>query len=109
MDYLVNEFENSGMRGPLNRYRAQQIDFEDLLELTDAKIKQPSAFLTGRYDPVNFFTGSNYENSEDLRNRISKNYENLLSVCLLEDAGHWVQEEKPAEVNNFILDFLSRL
>ena len=109
MDYLVSEFENSGMRGPLNRYRAQQIDFEDLLELTDAKIKQPSAFLTGKYDPVNFFTGSNYESSEDLRNRIGKNYENLLSVCLLEDAGHWVQQEKPAEVNNFILDFLSRL
>ncbi len=109
MDYLVSEFENSGMRGPLNRYRAQQIDFDDLLELTDAKIKQPSAFLTGKYDPVNFFTGSNYESSEDLRNRIGKNYEDLLLVCLLEDAGHWVQQEKPAEVNKFILDFLSRL
>ena len=109
MDYLVNEFENSGMRGPLNRYRAQQIDFDDLLELTDAKIKQPSAFLTGKYDPVNFFTGSNYESSEDLRNRIGKNYENLLSAYLLDNAGHWVQQEKPKEVNKFILDFLSRL
>ena len=109
MDYLAGEFEASGMRGPLNRYRAQQIDFEDLLELTDAKIKQPSAFLTGKYDPVNFFTGSNYKNDEDLRDRIGKNYENLLSVCLLDDAGHWVQQEKPEEVNKFILDFLSRL
>ena len=109
MDYLVSEFENSGMRGPLNRYRAQQIDFEDLLELTDARIKQPSAFLTGRYDPVNFFTGSNYKSSEDLRNRIGKNYENLLSACLLDDAGHWVQQEKPKEVNKFISEFLSRL
>ena len=109
MDYLVGEFEASGMRGPLNRYRAQQIDFEDLLELTDAKIKQPSAFLTGKYDPVNFFTGSNYKNDEDLKDRIGKNYENLLSVCLLDDAGHWVQQEKPEEVSQFILDFLSRL
>ena len=109
MDYLAGEFEASGMRGPLNRYRAQQIDFEDLLELTDAKIKQPSAFLTGKYDPVNFFTGSNYKNDEDLGDRIGKNYENLLSVCLLDDAGHWVQQEKPEEVNKFILDFLSRL
>ena len=109
MDYLAGEFEASGMRGPLNRYRAQQIDFEDLLELTDAKIKQPSAFLTGKYDPVNFFTGSNYKNDEDLRDRIGKNYENLLSECLLDDAGHWVQQEKPEEVNKFILDFLSRL
>ena len=109
MDYLVGEFEASGMRGPLNRYRAQQIDFEDLLELADAKIKQPSAFLTGKYDPVNFFTGSNYKNDEDLRDRIGKNYENLLSASLLDDAGHWVQQEKPEEVNQFILDFLSRL
>ena len=109
MDYLVGEFEASGMRGPLNRYRAQQFDFEDLLELTDAKIKQPSAFLTGKYDPVNFFTGSNYANKEDLRERIGKNYENLLSVSLLDDAGHWVQQEKPEEVNQFILDFLSKL
>tara|TARA_B100000900_G_scaffold194188_1_gene164259 strand:- start:503 stop:1360 length:858 start_codon:yes stop_codon:yes gene_type:complete len=109
MDYLEGEFEASGMRGPLNRYRAQQIDFEDLLELTDAKIKQPSAFLTGKYDPVNFFTGSNYKNDEDLRERIGKNYDNLLSVCLLDDAGHWVQQEKPEEVNQFILDFLSQV
>ena len=109
MDYLVSEFESSGMRGPLNRYRAQQIDFEDLLELTDAKIKQPSAFLTAKYDPVNLFTGSNYKNDEDLRDRIGKNYENLLSVSLLDDAGHWVQQEKPEEVNQFILDFLARL
>ena len=55
------------------------------------------------------FTGSNYKNNEDLRERIGKNYENLLSVCLLDDAGHWVQQEKPEEVNKFILDFLSRL
>ena len=109
MDYLVGEFETSGMRGPLNRYRAQQIDFEDLFELTDAKIKQPSAFLTGKYDPVNSFTGSNYENNEDLKNKIGKNYENLLSTCLLDDSGHWVQQEKPEEVNKFILNFLSKL
>ena len=68
-----------------------------------------ATFLTGKYDPVNFFTGSNYKNSEDLRTRVGKNYENLLSVCLLDDAGHWVQQEKPKEVNKFILDFLSGL
>mgnify|MGYP001160139218 FL=1 len=109
MDYLIGEFERSGMRGPLNRYRAQQIDFEELLELTGKKIKQPAAFLTGSIDPVNFFTGSNYKSSEDLKSRIEKNYENLIYAELLEDTGHWIQQEKPKEVNDFILKFLSQI
>ena len=87
---------------------AQRINSSALLTLS-FRLYIPSAFLTGKYDPVNFFTGSNYENSEDLKNRIGKNYKNLLSVCLLDDAGHWVQQEKPKEVNKFILDFLSGL
>ena len=95
MDYLIGEFQRSGMRGPLNRYRAQQIDFEELLELTGKKIKQPAAFLTGSIDPVNFFTGSNYKSSDDLKSRIEKNYEHLIYAELLEDTGHWIQQEKP--------------
>ena len=35
--FFVKEFENSGMRGPLNRYRAQTIDYEELVELETAK------------------------------------------------------------------------
>ena len=54
MNYLINEFENSGMRGPLNRYRAQRIDFEELKDFRDKKLKQPAALMVGSLDPVNF-------------------------------------------------------
>jgi pimeloyl-ACP methyl ester carboxylesterase len=28
---------------------------------------------------------------------------------MIEGAGHWLQQERPAEVNTILLDFLSRL
>jgi pimeloyl-ACP methyl ester carboxylesterase len=106
MDYYIGEFEGSGMRGPLNRYRAQEIDFEDFVEFKDQKLKQPAAFITGSLDPVNFFVGSGYKDSMDLKNQIQDRYENLLAVELVDGVGHWVQEEKPTEVNEFLLNFL---
>ncbi len=33
-------------------------------------------------------------------------YENLVSNHIIKNAGHWVQQEKPEEVNNILLDFL---
>ena len=110
MDYLVDEFENSGLRGPLNRYRNYELDFKDMEDLAGKKISQPSAFLAGSHDPVNFFILPNgYKDSNDLRVNIEPQYENLVDVVLLDGAGHWVQEEKPKEVNDFLLKFLSKV
>ena len=110
MDYLIDEFESSGLRGPLNRYRNYELDFKDMEHLAGKKISQPSAFLAGSHDPVNFFILPNgYKDSNDLRVNIEPQYENLVDVVLLDGAGHWVQEEKPKEVNDFLLKFLSKV
>ena len=92
------------MRGPLNRYRAQNIDWEELSHLPST-ISQPAFFITGTLDPVNFFVPS----EQSLVKRIESNYENLLLVEELEGIGHWTQQEAPEEVNTFILSFLERL
>lgn len=110
MNYLIGEFENSGLRGPLNRYRNYDLDFKEMEHLDGKKISQPAAFLAGSHDPVNFFViPKGYNDSKHLRDNIEAQYENLLDVVLLKGAGHWVQDEKPYEVNNFILNFLSKL
>jgi len=109
MDYYISQFEESGMRGPLNRYRAQQIDFEDLKDFKDAKLRQPAYFITGSLDPVNFFVGSGYKDSSDLKNSIKDRYENLVDAHQIDGVGHWVQEEKPKEVNDFLLNFLETI
>ena len=107
---LVGEFEESGFRGPLNRYRNYELDFKEMISLEGKKIKQPAAFLAGDLDAVYFFVlPDGYKDSNHLRENIAPQYENLLDVILLEGSGHWVQQEKPAEVNEFLLNFLKSL
>ena len=92
MDYFVSQFEVSGMRGPINRYRALEIDFEDLKDFKDAKLKQPASFITGSLDPVNFFNGVGYKDADDIKSTIGGYYENLVDIQMIEGAGHWVQQ-----------------
>ena len=104
IDYFVSQFEISGLRGPLNRYRAQNFDWEELSDLPD-QIAQPAFFITGSLDPVNFFVPS----QQSLTDRIKSNYKNLLAVEELEGIGHWTQQEAPEKVNSIILSFLNSL
>ena len=104
LDYFVSQFEISGLRGPFNRYRAQNIDWNELSEL-DKKLSQPAFFITGTLDPVNFFISSD----EPLINRINANYENLIFAEELEGIGHWTQQEAPEEVNELLLKFLKEV
>ena len=104
IDYFVSQFQISGLRGPLNRYRAQNIDWEELSSLPD-QIEQPAFFITGNLDPVNFFVPS----QKSLTERIKSNYKNLLIAKELEGIGHWTQQEAPEKVNSIILSFLNNL
>ena len=105
LDYFVSQFEISGLRGPFNRYRAQNIDWHEIPELEGKILEQPAFFVTGTLDPVNFFVPSD----QSLTDRIKPNYKTLLFAEELEGIGHWTQQEAPEEVNSFILDFLKRV
>ena len=105
LDYFVSQFEISGLRGPFNRYRAQNIDWHEIPELEGKILEQPAFFVTGSLDPVNFFVPSD----QSLTDRIKPNYKNLLFAEELEGIGHWTQQEAPEKVNSFILDFLKRV
>jgi pimeloyl-ACP methyl ester carboxylesterase len=103
LDYYVAEFEQSGFRGPLNRYRNYERDFAALPQL-DEKISQPALFITGTRDPVlHFMPGF------DLLAFISPMYEDLRGKITIEGIGHWTQQESPQAVNRAILDFVRSL
>ncbi|HEY7552259.1 MAG TPA: alpha/beta hydrolase [Hyphomicrobiaceae bacterium] len=101
LDYYVGEFQRSGFRGPLNRYRTSELDFAQQAAVADKRIEQPAAFVAGSLDPVlRFIPGLDL--IEVMRGRVS----DLRLVRLIEGAGHWVQQERPAEVGAALVEFL---
>jgi pimeloyl-ACP methyl ester carboxylesterase len=40
---------------------------------------------------------------------LEENVPNLKKKVLLKGAGHWIQQERPTEVNRLIIDFLGAL
>lgn len=104
LDYYAKQFEKSGFRGPLSRYRNSQRDFDRMPELADEKVTQPALFITGERDEVMHFVPG-----VKLHDLMDPFYADLRGKHEIAGAGHWVQQERPQEVNRLLLDFLSTL
>ncbi len=104
IDYYVLQFQQSGFRGPLNRYRNQQRDWDRLTALSGARITRPACFIAGRRDGVLKFV-PNFDLVENM-----KRWTDDLRVCeIIDGAGHWIQQERPGEVTKLLLGFLATL
>lgn len=104
IDYYVAEFEASGFRGPINRYRNHDRDFAYLSIFQGRKIEQPSLFIGGRRDLVLSMLGTG-----DLLAMMKAQMPDLRGADVLEGCGHWTQQERPAEVNERLLGWLAGL
>ncbi len=101
LDYYVAQFEASGFRGPINRYRNWHRDFALLSPLAGQQIQQPAAFIAGTLEPVlNFVPGV------DLVSTMREKLADLRVVEMIDGAGHWVQQECADEVNTALIEFL---
>lgn len=109
LNYFINEFEHSGFRGPFNRYRAQDIDFEELQKFKNVSYPLPACFITGTLDPVNFFARDESASEEDILKAFTKNYDDLRKVEILDGIGHWTQQESPEAVTAHMIDFLKNI
>jgi pimeloyl-ACP methyl ester carboxylesterase len=104
LDYYVEQFEQSGFRGPLNRYRTAELDFAQQGEIANRKIEQPAAFIAGQFDPVLAFIPG-----VDLVEVMRQHVADLRLVRIIDGAGHWIQQERPNEVNTALLEWLSEI
>jgi len=101
LDYYVSQFRDSGFRGPLNRYRNSERDFADLGSVGSPRMTQPIAFLAGSLEPVlGMIPGV------DMVELMRAQCDDLRLVKIMDGAGHWLQQERPSEVNDALLEFL---
>jgi pimeloyl-ACP methyl ester carboxylesterase len=104
LDYFVGEFERSGFRGPVNRYRNHDRDFDYLQRFKGRKIEQPALFLGGERDMVLSMFGR-----VNLVAMMRAEISDLRGADILAGCGHWTQQERPAEVNTRLLSWLKSL
>ncbi|MEZ0349898.1 alpha/beta fold hydrolase [Mycobacterium sp. pR1184] len=100
LDHYIAEFSRTGFTGGLNWYRNFDRNWELTADLADAKISVPCLFIGGTADPVLAFT-----RADRAAEIVSGPYQQLM----IEGAGHWLQQERPDEVNTALLEFLTGL
>jgi pimeloyl-ACP methyl ester carboxylesterase len=102
IDFFTEEFERTGFRGGLNWYRNIDRTWELTYFLSGAKLRQPTLFVAGEVDEVITIYRQAFGAMEE-------NVVNLRKKVLLPGAGHWIQQERPAEINKLLIEFLSGL
>jgi pimeloyl-ACP methyl ester carboxylesterase len=100
---FVEAYNTSGFRGGLNWYRNIDRNWELTAPWQGAQIHQPSLFIAGSKDSV--ITGLI---GAKRVNELEVVLPNLKGRLIIEGAGHWVQQERPDEVNAALIDFLKK-
>ncbi|MGI5347099.1 alpha/beta fold hydrolase [Streptomyces sp. CA-250714] len=102
LDFYAAEFERTGLSGALNRYRNMDRDWEDLADFDGAPLTQPSLFAGGALDASTTWM-------RDAIEAYPTTLPGLHASHLLDDCGHWIQQEHPQEINRLLTDWLGSL
>ena len=100
----VEAFKASGFTGPLNRYRAQPLDPQELPQVIGKRLEQATCLIAGSKDPVRHFI-----QGVDLYEKPADFCDDFRETTIIEKAGHWVQQEAPEETNRALHAFINSL
>ena len=100
LDVYVAAFEKSGFTGGINWYRNLDRNWSLTADQDGARVTMPAAFLGGKADPVLLMSPPD---------GMTAWCDEFRGITLVDGAGHWVQQEKPSEVNEALLGFLREL
>jgi pimeloyl-ACP methyl ester carboxylesterase len=104
MNVYLQAFANGGFHGPINRYRAQRLDFDELSALRGRMLETPACFIGGERDAVRSFVPGG-----DLYADPGAACSDFRGSTIIADVGHWVQQEAPAATNEALATFLATL
>ncbi|HXW85579.1 MAG TPA: alpha/beta hydrolase [Candidatus Binataceae bacterium] len=103
LDFFTAEFTRTGFRGGFNWYRNFDRNWELSGFLAGAKLMQPSLFAAGEHDVVLRMIPNN------ALAQVDATMPNCRSKTIIPGAGHWIQQERPQEINELLLKFLTGL
>ncbi len=97
LDHYVAEFTRTGFTGGINWYRNFDRNWELTPQLAGVKVAVPSLFIGGSADPVLMMSPPAVMDGW---------LDGPPRHVLVDGAGHWVQQEKPDEVNAALVAFV---
>ena len=100
----ASEFSRTGFRGGLNWYRNIARSAELLAPWRGTTIRQPAMFIAGARDDVLKFPGTRAR-----IDTLAQVLPGLRGCHIIEGAGHWIQRERAAVVNQLLIGFLQGL
>jgi pimeloyl-ACP methyl ester carboxylesterase len=103
LDFFAGEFRRAGFRGGINWYRNFDRNWELTPFLDGAKLRQPSMFAAGELDCVLAMLGG------DVSGIVRASMPGCRKMEILPGAGHWLQQERPAEINRMLIEFVRGL
>jgi len=98
--HYVEEFGRTGFTGALNWYRNYERNWEIMATPAAETISVPALFIGGTCDPA-----LNFTKTGRAREVVTGPYREVM----LEGAGHWIQQERPAEINAELVRFLTEV
>ena len=102
LKFYSDEYTRTGFQGGLQWYRCgtSGVNNPDLEIFSGRSIDVPSFFISGKQD------WGIYQRAGAMEAMQSTACGNMLGCHLIDGAGHWVQQERPDEVNRLLLQFL---
>ena len=104
LDLYIETFGRTGFRGALNWYRNIDRNWYMSAPWAPGDVDVPAAFIVGTED-VAYAIFKDTGVIDNQKDRVP----NLVDMRVLEGVGHWIANERPDEVNDFLLNFLSKL
>ena len=100
IDVYVEGLERGGLFGPVSFYRNMDANWERSKDIAPSIYAMPTGFITGSLDPVNLMMPGAAE-------AMAAALPDFRGATVVDGAGHWVQQERPAETNAALLSFLA--
>jgi pimeloyl-ACP methyl ester carboxylesterase len=102
LDVYVESLERGGFSGPLSYYRNLERNWHDLAPMQGRPVEVPAMFIGGEHDVGTWWGAEAIARAPEV-------IPNWRGSRVLKGAGHWVQQERAAECNQIILEFLGKL